>query len=532
MVDGSRHDTPGCMTTETELKLALEPRALERLRRHPVVRELKRGRGVTRTMTSVYFDTPDHRLHHAGASLRIRHVGRRRIQTLKSADGTGGGHMSRTEWEQEIATERPDAAVLRAADLALLKRAEVIDRLKPVFTTQVRRTTYRLGNGVWEAELALDHGAVEVGGRSEPLCEAELELKQGRPAHLFDLARRLMEDIPLRVTVGSKADRGYALATGERPRPVKAEPIPLTPGMTSADAFRAIGRACLRHLLVNEALLRGERHPESVHQMRVAMRRLRSALSVFGPMVATPGAEAVKAELKWLTGELGPARDLDVFLAEILGPVHAAYSDEPGMERLIAAFEHRRAAAYERALSAVETLRFTRMVLDVAAWIEDGDWRDPSGHGTVDAPGILARPIEGLAADILEARRAKVRKRGRHFAKLDAERRHRVRIQVKKLRYAVEFFQSLFGKKKTKTFTRALTALQGHLGRLNDIAVAHAMLRDLVADGEPPPRGKAARQRAFAAGLVTGWHAAQADDVLDAAKQAWKAFAKSKPFWD
>lgn len=519
------------MATEIELKLEVEPRALERLRRHAVVRDHKQGRAVTRSLTSVYFDTPEHALHAAGASLRVRHIGARRIQAVKTrpADGAAkgaSGHLHRGEWEHEIAGDAPDPAALREAGLGgLLDGKDAADTLRPVFATRFRRSAYLLSNGAWEIELTLDSGEVDTGSAQTPISEAELELKRGQPADLYTVARQLAADVPVRVALGSKADRGYRLATGATAKAVKAPPLILDDALSAAQAFQAIGAACLQHLLHNEPVLRERQGPEAVHQMRVALRRLRSAVSLFKPLVGGAEADAIIAELKWITNELGSARDLDVFIAEILAPVASASPEEDAMTALVAEFEARRAAAYARALEAVASPRFTHMILDVSAWLEAGAWLNPEDEM---ARARLDAPVRGLAAGILGKRHAKALKKGRHFARLDAEHRHRVRIGIKKLRYATEFFESLFGAKKAKAFRRALTAVQDSLGQLNDVAVAQGLLHQAAVEA-----GDA--DRAFAAGEVAGWHRARTQGPkahsLDKATAAWKDFAKAKPFW-
>src|SRR5262245_64848942 len=156
-----------------------------------------------------------------------------------------------------------------------------------------------------EIELTVDKGKVEVGRQSAPLCELELGLKRGESAELFKLARVLAEEVPVQLAVKSKAERGYALIAGELPQPVKAAPIALTPNCSRQVAFQVIARACLRQLVANQpATLRGE--PEGLHQMRVALRRLRAAISLFADMLVDPQTEEMKTQFKWITQELGP----------------------------------------------------------------------------------------------------------------------------------------------------------------------------------------------------------------------------------
>ena len=183
------------MPTETELKLLLAPDALRRVRRHALIRRLKRGRGVSDTLKSVYFDTDDLRLHGNDLVLRVRHVGDRRIQTLKTVGRSLGGVSERSEWESEIEGDAPEATPLKeAAALLPLPGSRLVRNLHPIFTTEVKRTTYLLGSDGWEVELALDEGELIGPEGSSPIVEAELELKKGQPRILFDLARDLLAE--------------------------------------------------------------------------------------------------------------------------------------------------------------------------------------------------------------------------------------------------------------------------------------------------------------------------------------------------
>lgn len=509
------------MGTEIELKLELDPRHVERLRRHPVLKAARQGRATAQRLVSVYFDTPRHHLHKGGASLRVRHIGKRRVLGLKSPATGGGGHLHRQEFEAEITGDLPDDATLRAAGADAWLGAKALAALAPVFTTRFSRSSYRVADGAWEIALTLDKGEVATDGASAPLCEAELELTRGAPVDLYRLARSLAADLPLHVSLTSKADRGYSLASGTPPDAVKAPPLMLAPTMSAADTFQSIGRACLQHLLLNAPVLRARRMPEAVHQMRVALRRLRSAMTLFRPLVGGEEAAALLGEIKDITGVLGAARDLDVFMADVLAPVVEAAPTDAGLAALHATIGARRQAAYARAVETIDSRRFACLVLDIGVWLEGGAWLRTT------APDLRDRPVAEAAADILHARHRKVLKAGRRFGELDAEGRHRLRIHIKRLRYAVEFFASLYSRKKARAFAKRLARAQDALGHLNDLAVAEALLHE-VADAAPAA--------AFAAGRVAGWHQARlrGPDAagLAPAAAAWKAVTKAKPFWE
>ncbi len=142
---------------------------------------------------------------------------------------------------------------------------------------------------------------------------------------------------------------------------------------------------------------------------------------------------------------LGPARDWDVFLSELLAPVGAARADDADLARLAEAAEAARASGYAQARAAIEAPSYTRYMLQLRHWIEARGWRDAA---TERGAAWLDRPIVDFAAHVLGKRQRKALKLGRQFAQLSAEDRHKVRIALKKLRYATEFFETLYPKKE------------------------------------------------------------------------------------
>lgn len=511
MDDGSDRGEP---PREVELKLEIDPRDLPRLRRTPIVKQgVARG---TVKISTVYYDTPDHDLRRAGLTLRVRKHGRRRIQTIK--DGAGGaGLFARSEWEAEIDGNAPDLAAAGQTSLGpLIAKRRVRESLRPLFTVTSQRTTIDVsGDGV-AAEMTIDRGSVATDGSREALCEVELEWRAGDARQLFAIARTMAEAAPVRLGIRTKADRGFALAEGAHPRVVKGGSAGVLPGMTCAEAFQAIGRACLRHFLLNEPVLRARRDAGAVHQMRVALRRLRAAISLFKAVVEDERRAGVSSELKWMANSLGPARDLDVFIARTIDPLRAAHAHDAEFAAVVERFEAERAAAYEEILALLGTARYRLLAIDVAAWLEAGPWL-----GLPDA-ALREEPIEEFARRELSRRTKKIRKRGQTLAEMTAEEQHAVRIAVKKLRYASEFFAELFpgrkARKRQKEFRDALEELQERLGDLNDAATGAGMT------------GGAASSPA-AASLIAERHAANAEEALGPALAAFARFSEAKPFW-
>jgi inorganic triphosphatase YgiF len=488
--------------SEVELKLRVRPEDLSRLATAPV---LARSRAESRTLETVYFDTPDLRLRHAGAVLRVRRDGRSYLQTLKSA-GAGAALQRREEAEAPVAGAQPDLARLKRRFPTLKP-----DELRPIFVSRVRRTVRRV-NGV---EIAVDDGEIRTAsGAAEPVSEVELELKSGRPQEVFALALALADAVPVALETRTKSDRGYALA-GDRPeRAVHAAPLKLSPEATAAEATRAIFRRCLDHLTANQALALDAADAGSVHQMRVALRRMRSALGLLRALLPEEERKSLAGEAKWLAAVLGAARDQDVFLSETLAPVRAAFPDDAALAALGAAAEASRAEAQAALRQALESPRYTRFVLRLGIFIESGVL-----GGDESARAVAAR--------LLDKRARQAKRLGKGFKKLDLERRHELRIALKKLRYAAEFFRSLFPMATSRRYLKRLTALQTGLGRANDLETARRVLDGLVAAA--PPKQRLAR--AAASGRVIGWHARALAEDEPRLVAEWRGFAAAKPFW-
>lgn len=511
---------------EIELKLHLTPASLAAWKRHPTLKRLKQGRASTKLLFSHYYDTPSLSLAKAGFSLRLRKVGKATIQTLKSMGTRTGGLFSRGEWEMPVEGDTPDLALFRAAGLddKVFDKTSLAAELAPIFSTEVKRTACLLQDGDTLVELCFDEGAIILADQSrrQDLCEVELEVKQGRPEALFAMALEFQSGHQAQVLTTSKSDRGFALLKNTRPRAVKAQSILLEPKQNVAESFQAIARSCLGHLLANQDCVSQYRDEEGVHQMRVALRRLRSAINVFSSLVGTPALEDLKDEMRWLMSQLGPVRDTDVFIGEILDPVAKRHAQDSGIDELVALYHTNKALYYDQALDALASPRFATLILRLAAWIEDGEWL--TGPGFAER-AELAEGIKDFAIADLARRHRKVLKAGRQLADLPPAERHAERIRIKRLRYSGEFFQSLFGGKKTRKYLTGLATLQDLLGKMNDIHVAHTLLSGAV-DATAQPR------LGWAAGLVAGWHDSRYDPLLAELLDEWQKFETLAKFWD
>lgn len=514
---------------ETELKLAARPDDLPKLRSAAALASASRA--VASTLESVYYDTPDLRLAAGLVSLRVRRKGKHHVQTLKGPPSIDGA-LGRAEWEGPVPGPALDLSLFAEPEAQALLESVDAAELEVKFITAIQRTVRVLEVDGTVIEVAFDKGEVRTpDGAALPLCEVELELKQGEAKALFDLALDLTAVAPLRVETRTKAARGFALTAGTLDDSVKADKIALTPEVTVEGALCRIVANCLAHLTANEACsLKGD-DPEGIHQMRVALRRLRSALALFRSFVPAEQYDWLVGEVKWLGGHLGPARDWDVFLSDLLAPVRAGLLrtnvHEPalfsGVDALEAAVRTRRERAYDGARTAILSPRYTEFLLRLGAWMEDKGWR---AQPVSEHSARLLQPVVGLADELLSKRHRRARRAGQGFADLSVADRHQLRIALKKLRYAAEFFRTLYDDKPARRYIQQLAAFQDALGHLNDVATATRLLHDLHADGS---RAGAGERRA--AGLVIGWLARGVDELETHLNAQWDGFAGAKPFW-
>jgi inorganic triphosphatase YgiF len=500
------------VSREIELKLVLDEGGAKALRAHPA---LEGAGGKTARQLALYYDTPDHAVRNAGFSLRVRETKGRFVQTVKRQGLEVAGMFDRPEWEEVVPTAEPDLEIAAATPLGEHLGKKTRKRLKPLIRSEMERTTWLVSHDGAELEVTLDEGVVSGGKAKERIAELEIELKSGEAAAVIAFARALSDKASFRLGVLTKAERGYALADGALGRVVKAEPIELSSGMSAAQAFAAIASSCLRQFRLNENIVVKTLDPAALHQARVAMRRLRSAFTFFRPAIADAEFMTLREEVRWFTNQLGDARNLDVLLKRLPGGKNADEGDAELRRTLEAARER----AYATVLDALASPRLRRLMLDLVGWIEVGAWREGE---------VARRPIGEFGRAQLDKRWRKVRKGGKHLAELETEALHRLRIEVKKLRYAVEFLASLETRDdalaRRKTFSAALEEMQEQLGELNDVETARELLDTLLAD-----HPKAGELKRSAARLVD--RGTQKDDPVAAAGQAYKRLAEAGPFW-
>jgi inorganic triphosphatase YgiF len=512
---------------EVELKLALNPGDVARIQEHPALRRAAAGPAQIQHLRSVYFDTADLDLARAGMSLRLRSGGPQQIQTLKWGERESGGLYQRGELETAVDGERPDLHAL--PDEALRERVQALisDReLVPVFETDMRRTHREMREGADAWDVDLDEGEIRAGAKRERLCELELELREGDRARLYEMALELAQSFELWPGTRSKAERGYALRSGERDEPVKAEAIETPPDATLDAALRLIARSCLAQIASNAEGAWEGREPESLHQMRVGVRRMRSFFAVFRPVLPDEPSDLLEDHLRWLARELGSVRDLDVFVEDLLARVLALRRDDKALAAFRDAAEAMRDERKEQLRRALRSRRYTRLVLELGHWIERAAWLQ---QPLSERSALLFQRADVFAADALARLDRKAERLGREAIYGPPAVRHELRIALKKLRYVAEFFHSFFPKREVKRYLKRLERIQDLLGSLNDAETAARVLEEVLQRLEPGPL-QAAQMRA--AGFIEGFATRRDERAQDELDEQWGRFERVRRFWE
>lgn len=476
--------------------------------------------GACTRLVSTYFDTPDRALAGRGVVLRVRERDGHFVQTVKTGVAGAAAGLARGEWEDPVDGPSPDP---RAPESGRFVPRDAARRLVALFRTEVdRRALAICPSPGTEIEAAIDRGRIAIadGDAGEPICEVELELKRGQAAALYDVALELLAVAPVRLERRSKSERGYRLAAPDATpvAAVHAGPLDLDRSASGDAALQRIGRACLDQILQNEAAVRAGL-ADGVHQMRVGVRRLRAVLSAFGAMLPDEQRRWVSGELRWLGNALSPARNLDVFAATLVGPARQALGDIPGIARLAAAAEERRAAAYAGAAEALGSTRYAGLMLRLLRWFETCGWRDGAASHALDGP------IGDIAATVLERRRRVALRHCEDFADQSPRQRHALRIALKKLRYATEMLGGLYEARAVGGFVKRLKALQDDLGDANDLSVARGIVAEL---GSPSGGGSAV---AAAGAALLAWRERNLARRTPRLHRHLASLRDGEPFW-
>jgi inorganic triphosphatase YgiF len=506
------------MAKEIELKLRLSPPQARRLSSHGV---LSGNKAQKFQLFNTYYDTPEFDLRKRGIALRLRRKGWSIwLMTVKGGDAAAGGLAQRSEWEAPTEPGVFDFGIV--TDEALRDFLETRhSRLQPVFSTDFTRTAWILQREGAVIELALDRGSINApagenvpGQVSEPLCEVELELVEGEsPDVLFNLAIELATDLDLHPEIMSKAERGYALADRALAQAVKAFAPAVKKDMAPADAFRSIALSCLVQLQRNESGAVAGDDPEYVHQARVAIRRLRSAFKLFSPILSEAFVDVYAPRWRDLAGRLGSARDWDVFLNETLAPLEDAFPGDADLAVLRSRGEEAKKKAQAAASVALTQNEYSRLLLAFSAALFRVE------PPTIDAQGKSSgHNLNKFAERRLHKRVSTIERLMAEHGKMNAERRHELRIEFKKLRYALEFFAPILSRKRLTAYQSSIATIQDLLGTLNDQVTASRLIKEVHPKNAPGP-------------LTRGWIAGRTQLLAVALNDELRRFMSSKRPW-
>jgi triphosphatase len=364
-------------------------------------------------------------------------------------------------------------------------------------------------------------GRLQAGAREAPA--ARLALTGPRDA-VIQAMRALAEELPLLPPRAALAEDARALARAQSPAPRRLGAPLLDPEQGTEDALiRAVGHLT-EVLLWHAPAAEAGRAPEGVHQMRVAMRRLRSVLRVFRPACDGPSLRGFDARLRELAALLGPARDWDVWLDGLGAEIEAALPGEPRIAALLRAARQTRDAAYAALRPALQGPALRGIAWDAVAIVETRPWRT---EGDAEAAARREAPIEAFAAGVLDKRWRRIEEAGEDIRDLPDAEFHALRIEAKRMRYAAELFAPFWGRKRVRRFLDRLAEVQEAFGLANDAVVAHALMSHLA---DRAGRGDA--EIAWAGGVAEGWALARARRARTKAGAAWDELIQGEIYWN
>ena len=422
------------------------------------------------------------------------------------------------ELEAAVARPEPDLGAIDDPRIRrAIERAVKASTLEPQFETIITRTTRKLHSDKGDLELALDEGVVRVGAAEDKLCEAELELKAGSPECLLETAAVLFSAEPIRLAEASKAERGYNLALGRQAGgvvPFKAQRTVLTGKETCAQALVSFVEFAGTQIALNRRAVLETDDPEGAHQLRVGLRRLRSVLRAFRPLLDTPAARELAQYARDVGQSVGELRNVDVLIENIYAPVAGLRRGQPGFPVLREALVAHRSAKRAEARAALRGEQWSKLQLYLALWPQ-----------TVHGNAKLETPVRDFADSALARSWKKAAKQGSSLAALAPEERHEMRKALKALRYMAEFFDSLYPARKVGPFVKELKRLQDVFGYMNDVAMAEGLAA--ISDTWCADNREAQR----AAGYILGWHDVKAERTWEEVTEAWHRLEKRPRFW-
>lgn len=508
----------GDKSRELEIKLVGAPADVAALTRSPLLAEYADGEATIERLVTTYFDTPYRMLAKKGVSVRLRAEAGRVIQTVK-VERRGEGALSRREWERDAPAGATFPSPTGEAEFDAVDSA--LAGVAPVARVSSDRWTRDLALKKARLEAAVDLGRIEnlsAGAllRAAPLAEFELEFVEGDLGAAFKFARRILAAADGRLHVSLLSKGAQARRLGEAGLPPPESALAIDAGASAGDALAAALRQYAARIVDLRPFLADHRLPESAHQMRVALRRLRAVARLYDGALRDDAIFDLARRARDFARAIAPARDWDVFIDGPLANARDRAGESEGFSRLARAADARRATAWASAADACASRDFALFVIDLLKAGHVEGWRKR-------ARARLDMPARAFAEHALDCRLKAARAAEDAAAGGGLNARHRLRLKVKALRYTAQAFRSLYPKEARQAFLSALSELQEELGRMSD-AQAAARLAEIAAKGEG---AKAAR----AAGVVAGLYAADAEDAAHRADLVWSRLAGLAPFW-
>ena len=445
------------MTTSQALRLNLDPADIALLIQHPLLSTAPKRRRIHQTV----FDTPDNALAKLGLSVNETRILRKTTLTVQETAGAGA------TWSASTIPGAFDFATLIDTSKTAERLSQHASTLRPLFTLDLSQRIWTVQIRSAQVEVVLEDGTLATASdatqRSSHICELQLRLVAGQAAALYGVARLLSRQVRLHPIRDSLLARALAFCNGVEPRPVKAKRVKIDPKSTAISVFKHVAWHCIDQLQANEQGVFEPNNVEFIHQARVALRRLRTALRLFN--TALPAAFSDKWSQAWrdVGEQLGNARNWDVFCSELLPAIAADLGDHPDVQQLTAFAEQQRTAAHEQTQT---WLRGRRYSLTLIAFCE----------ALQTLPDRDTVRIDAFAHQSLKKRHKRFCRGARIAHTLSAEARHEVRIELKKLRYTLDFFESLYGQKQLQAFLHGLAETQELLGHMNDLATGEILL--------------------------------------------------------
>jgi inorganic triphosphatase YgiF len=474
---------------------------------------------LSQDLKTTYFDTDALDLMRQGLSLRVRQSGGTCTLGVKKDVYAHAGYFERDEEEAPLPSTELNLDVLGRKTSSQLREIVGEKTLAPQFGSDVRRTLKTLRFHGADIEVALDEGFVFAGKRREPTNEIEFELKAGAPSALFEFGLAVADALPLTPAVLSKAERAASLLSSKPFEPVRSTLPNLAPDTSAEEAIGVLLRNCLNHFLANMPVLHSGDSMEAIHQMHIAMRRLRSVLALVYRRSPTVELHALRVESKRIANLFGQARDWDVFVESICNGPLRRFVDTSGLDNLIDAARSKAQGARGAVRQLASDGTLARFTLRLNLFVER--WGYAPGTGR---PDWTFEPVVDFAIKSLNRLHRGLLRRGIGFRSQGPRERHALRVAVKRMRYAAEFFENLFHPHSAaERYIEKAQALQDLLGQRNDETIALKLIKGLDC-GEDA-------QLASAAEITAKWFANGSGRDKLATREAWQSLHKAKPFW-